>query len=60
MKRILALALLALAAGPALAATASKPALTVTTLDGASFDLSKQSGKWVIVNFWATWCRERV
>jgi thiol-disulfide isomerase/thioredoxin len=38
------------------AAPAAKPALVVTTLDGASFDLSKQSGKWVIVNFWATWC----
>lgn len=40
----------------AFAATAQKPALNVTTLDGQSFDLSKQTGKWVIVNFWATWC----
>src|ERR1700733_6203196 len=40
----------------AFAATAQKPALNVTTLDGQSFDLSKQSGKWVIVNYWATWC----
>ena len=56
MNRFLALALLAAATPAAFAATAAKPALAVTTLDGASFDLSKQNGKWVIVNFWATWC----
>src|ERR1041385_3062782 len=57
MKRLLSsLALLVLSAGVALAATAAKPALSVTTLDGKTFDLSKQSGKWVIVNYWATWC----
>ena len=56
MKRIACAVLLALAAGAASAATATKPTLVVTTFDGASFDLSKQSGKWVIVNFWATWC----
>ena len=38
------------------AETAKKPALQVKTLDGASFDLASQRGKWVIVNFWATWC----
>ena len=46
------------------AATASKspligklaPALTGTTADGASFDLDTSSGKWVLVNFFATWC----
>ena len=38
------------------AETAKKPALQVTTLDGATFDLAAQRGKWVIVNFWATWC----
>jgi thiol-disulfide isomerase/thioredoxin len=41
---------------PAFAATAAKPTLVTTTVDGKSFDLSKQSGHWVIVNFWATWC----
>src|SRR5215475_4114591 len=47
-----------LLAGAALAgaATAAKPVLSVKTIDGGTFDLSKQSGKWVIVNFWATWC----
>lgn len=38
------------------AATAQKPTLVVKTIDDTTFDLSKQSGKWVIVNFWATWC----
>ena len=28
----------------------------VKTLDDKDFDLSKQNGKFVIVNFWATWC----
>ncbi|HET7358598.1 MAG TPA: TlpA disulfide reductase family protein [Rhodanobacteraceae bacterium] len=32
------------------------PALKVTTLKGASFDLAAERGKWVIVNYWATWC----
>ncbi|MGH8214685.1 MAG: TlpA family protein disulfide reductase [Rhodanobacteraceae bacterium] len=35
---------------------ATHPALVVTTLDGKTFDLAAERGKWVIVNFWATWC----
>jgi len=34
----------------------ASPALNVTTLDGAHYDLSAQRGRWVVVNFWATWC----
>jgi thiol-disulfide isomerase/thioredoxin len=45
-----------LSAGAAHAATAQKPTLVVKTLDDKEFDLSKQTGKWVVVNFWATWC----
>lgn len=57
MRNFSLLAFVALLACASLdAATASKPALNVTTLDGQTFDLSKQSGKWVIVNYWATWC----
>ena len=32
------------------------PALQVETLDGSTFDLAEQRGKWVVVNYWATWC----
>lgn len=56
MKRLTALFLAAGCAVSAHAATAQKPALVVKTLDDKTFDLSRQSGKWVIVNFWATWC----
>ena len=38
------------------AATAERPALRIATLDGKTFDLAEQRGKWAIVNFWATWC----
>ncbi|HEU0276968.1 MAG TPA: TlpA disulfide reductase family protein [Rhodanobacteraceae bacterium] len=30
--------------------------LTIRTLDGKTFNLAAERGKWVIVNFWATWC----
>jgi cytochrome c biogenesis protein CcmG, thiol:disulfide interchange protein DsbE len=32
------------------------PALVVTALDGTTFDLAKQLGKVVLVNYWASWC----
>lgn len=56
--RSLAFAALALAAPTLTAAAApvASPQLKVTTLDGAPFDLAAQRGKWVIVNYWATWC----
>ena len=38
------------------AAMPERPSLHVTTLDGKIFDLAAQRGKWVIVNYWATWC----
>ncbi|HEU4662924.1 MAG TPA: TlpA disulfide reductase family protein [Dokdonella sp.] len=37
-------------------ATKAKPGLSITTLDGTTFELSAQRGRWVVVNFWATWC----
>ncbi|MGH8041764.1 MAG: TlpA family protein disulfide reductase [Rudaea sp.] len=45
-----------LAAAVAASAAPAKPELSVKTLDGSTFDLAQQNGKWVIVNFWATWC----
>ncbi len=56
MKRFSFLICALLLALSAHAASASKPALKIATLDGKTFDLSTQSGKWVIVNYWATWC----
>lgn len=32
------------------------PSLRVETLDGDQYDLADRRGKWVVVNFWATWC----
>lgn len=56
MNRFVSALFLCLMGNAAVAAPAAKPALVIPTLDGGSFDLSKQSGKWVIVNYWATWC----
>ncbi len=38
--------------------SAPKPAGTVDfmTFDGAPLNLSDWQGKWVVLNFWATWC----
>lgn len=45
------------AAAPAASTgTAERPALSVQTLDGKTFDLAERRGQWVVVNFWATWC----
>ncbi len=32
------------------------PGLAVTTLDGQAWDLADARGRWVVINFWATWC----
>jgi thiol-disulfide isomerase/thioredoxin len=42
---------------PAAAPSAKEmPALRIATLDGDAYDLAAHRGKWVVVNFWATWC----
>jgi thiol-disulfide isomerase/thioredoxin len=50
----------ALAVAPAFAAAAEGkpefPTLAVDTIDGGRFDLANERGKWVVVNYWATWC----
>ena len=52
----LLLAVLAVIASVQAHAAAAQPQLTIRTLDGRTFDLAAQRGKWVVVNFWATWC----
>jgi cytochrome c biogenesis protein CcmG, thiol:disulfide interchange protein DsbE len=32
------------------------PPLAGQTLDGGNFDIDDQQGRWVVVNFFATWC----
>ena len=44
------------AAPAAEAATPERPSLKIATLDGAQYDLASKRGRWVVVNFWATWC----
>ncbi len=38
------------------AAGAVPPAFSVTDTGGKQYTLQKLAGKWVVVNFWATWC----
>lgn len=56
LKPLAALGLALALAGAAHASMPEQPSLKVTTLDGKPYDLAAQRGKWVIVNFWATWC----
>ncbi|MGH8079600.1 MAG: redoxin family protein [Lysobacter sp.] len=32
------------------------PELRIATLDGKTYNLAEHRGRWVVVNFWATWC----
>lgn len=59
--KTLALVLLAaslLAPAPSARAAEGEPVpeLEVATLDGGRFVLSAERGRWVVVNYWATWC----
>ena len=36
--------------------SAERPTLSLPTITGGQFDLADHLGKWVVVNFWATWC----
>ena len=52
MKKILALLFILVAT----AVSAEPVDMTLTDLDGKQVKLSDYRGKWVIVNYWATWC----
>ncbi len=45
------------AAADAPAEASTHPTLVVETLDHGRFDLAEKRGSWVVVNFWATWCK---
>ncbi|WP_317633195.1 TlpA disulfide reductase family protein [Xanthomonas sp. AM6] len=36
--------------------TRAQPTLKMKAVDGSDYDLAAHRGKWVVVNFWATWC----
>jgi thiol-disulfide isomerase/thioredoxin len=38
-------------------ADSTMPTLQIAALDGGQYDLAAHRGKWVVVNFWATWCK---
>jgi thiol-disulfide isomerase/thioredoxin len=38
------------------ATTKDVPTLDLPTIDGKRYTLSDHRGRWVVVNFWATWC----
>lgn len=44
------------AAAAAAGDRATTPTLKVQTIDGETYDLAAHRGKWIVVNFWATWC----
>lgn len=46
----------AASASAAVKADHEHPQLKVDLVDGGRYDLAQHRGKWVVVNFWATWC----
>ena len=38
------------------ATTADFPTLKLPAVDGSTYELAAHRGRWVVVNFWATWC----
>lgn len=50
------LVLLLVMLGPGAAAHAEQPGFALPDLQGEVHELSDYRGKWVVVNYWATWC----
>ena len=44
------------AEAPVAVKTAEFPTLKLPAVDGTVYDLAAHRGRWVVVNFWATWC----
>jgi len=38
-------------------AVGDTPTLRIALLDGETYDLASRRGQWVVLNFWATWCK---
>lgn len=38
-------------------AVGQTPSLRIALLDGGDYDLASRRGRWVVLNFWATWCK---
>ncbi|MBP6748836.1 MAG: TlpA family protein disulfide reductase [Xanthomonadaceae bacterium] len=38
-------------------AVGDSPTLRIALLDGAMYELASRRGRWVVLNFWATWCK---
>ena len=55
-KRAIALSVLLLASTTAVAATSQVPNFSFRDVDGKQHQFSQYRGKWVIVNYWATYC----
>jgi thiol-disulfide isomerase/thioredoxin len=49
-------AAVAMPAGEAAPDDDAVPSLQVHLIDGSAWDIADQRGRWVVVNFWATWC----
>jgi len=43
-------------AGPRVHGADERPVLELATLDGKPWRLADHRGRWVVVNYWATWC----
>ena len=57
MNRIaLLLGALVLASAAQGAPAGKLPELKIETLEGTAFDLAQERGRWVVLNWWATWC----
>ena len=56
MKRFLAMLMLLAAASTAVRADSHLADFALPDVDGQVHRLSDHRGKWVVINFWATWC----
>ncbi|MBJ6610103.1 MAG: TlpA family protein disulfide reductase [Candidatus Thiothrix moscowensis] len=56
LKRAIALSVLFLASVTSVASAAQAPNFSFKDIDGQQHQFSEYRGKWVIVNYWATYC----